>query len=45
MLAPLVLFFASATSSLPWMEDNYAKALEQAKSRHLPLFVEVWAPW
>jgi hypothetical protein len=43
----LILFFASASasSSLPWVEDNYAQALAAAKARHVPLFVEVWAPW
>ena len=45
MLLPLALFFAAAAPSLPWVEDNYAKALEQARSRNVPLFVEVWAPW
>jgi hypothetical protein len=43
----LVLLFASASASasLPWVEDNYAQALAAAKARHVPLFVEVWAPW
>lgn len=45
MIAPLVLFFAAMGPSLPWIDDNYAKAIDQAKSRHVPLFVEVWAPW
>jgi hypothetical protein len=45
MLPQVVLLFAAATSSLPWVEDDYAKALAAAKSRHVPVFVEVWAPW
>jgi hypothetical protein len=45
MLVPFVLLFASVAPSLPWMEDSYSKALEQARARHVPLFVEVWAPW
>jgi thioredoxin-like negative regulator of GroEL len=45
MLLPLALLFASVAPSLPWTEDNYAQALEQARSRRVPLFVEVWAPW
>jgi tetratricopeptide (TPR) repeat protein len=45
LFAPLALLFALVTPSLPWIEDSYPQALEQAKSRHLPLFVEVWAPW
>jgi hypothetical protein len=41
----LILLFASVPGSLPWVEDNYAQALAAAKARHVPLFVEVWAPW
>ncbi len=32
-------------SSLPFIADNYAEALAQARQQKLPLFVEVWAPW
>jgi len=32
-------------AALSFIEDNYAKALSSAKSRHLPIFVEAWAPW
>ena len=45
MLPQLLLLFAAATSSLSWVEDDYAKALAAAQSRHVPIFVEVWAPW
>jgi hypothetical protein len=38
--APLV-----AGPSLPFIEDDYARALAEARSRQLPLFVESWAPW
>jgi thioredoxin-like negative regulator of GroEL len=39
--------FASSDpkSSLPFIRDDYPKALAEAKARKLPLFVEVWAPW
>lgn len=30
---------------LPFIEDDFPKAFEQAKTRKLPLFVEAWAPW
>lgn len=30
---------------LPWIQDDYARALEDARARKLPLFVEAWAPW
>lgn len=36
---------AATTTSLPWIKDNYAKALAEAKQRKLPIFVECWAPW
>ncbi|MEO8216962.1 MAG: hypothetical protein ABI718_07760 [Acidobacteriota bacterium] len=30
---------------LPFVEDNYSAALQQARARNLPLFVDAWAPW
>ena len=45
MIFKLILLFASVHAYLPWVEDNYAQALAAAKARHVPLFVEVWAPW
>jgi hypothetical protein len=30
---------------LPFVADDYAKALGDARARALPLFVEAWAPW
>jgi hypothetical protein len=30
---------------LPFINDDFQKALVQAKQRNLPLFVDVWAPW
>ena len=34
-----------ASSGLPFVEDDYAKALAEARARKLPLFIEAWAPW
>ena len=34
-----------ATEVLPFIEDDYGKAVAEAKARKLPLFVDVWAPW
>jgi hypothetical protein len=31
--------------AVPFIEDDYARALGQARGRHLPIFVEAWAPW
>lgn len=30
---------------LPFIEDDYAKALAEAKASKKPIFVDVWAPW
>jgi hypothetical protein len=30
---------------LPFLSDDYARALGEARSRALPLFIEAWAPW
>jgi hypothetical protein len=30
---------------LPFVSDDYAKALDQARQQKLPLFIEAWAPW
>lgn len=36
---------AHATETVPFIEDDYAKAIARAKTKKLPLFVEAWAPW
>ncbi len=35
----------SDTRPLPFIADDYAKALGDARARALPLFIEAWAPW
>lgn len=35
----------AAKKVLPFIEDDYARALADARAHELPLFVEVWAPW
>lgn len=30
---------------LPWIEDDWTRAVALAKQRKLPIFVESWAPW
>jgi hypothetical protein len=32
-------------SVLPFIEDDYARALERARQSKLPIFIEAWAPW
>jgi hypothetical protein len=34
-----------AAPVLPWIEDDYTRAVAQAKARKIPIFVESWAPW
>jgi hypothetical protein len=36
---------AYAKEVLPFIEDDYAKAVARAKSKNVPIFVEAWAPW
>jgi hypothetical protein len=53
-LVPFVLSAAAALAAaaapaekpvLPWIEDDYGRALSEAKAKKLPIFVEAWAPW
>ena len=30
---------------VPFIEDDFGRALALAKSRKLPVFIEGWAPW
>ena len=34
-----------AGDALPFIEDDYGRAVALAKERSVPLFVDVWAPW
>jgi hypothetical protein len=36
---------AFAKEVLPFIDNDYAKALAQAKKRNVPIFVDAWAPW
>ena len=52
-VAPLLLAVALGASTpaparpqvLPWIEDDYPRALAEARRKNLPIFVENWAPW
>jgi len=35
----------ASADGLPFIEDDYATALAQARERNVPLFIEAWAPW
>ena len=36
---------AFAKEVLPFIDDDYTKALAVAKAKNAPLFVDAWAPW
>jgi hypothetical protein len=55
-IAPVFLFFIAGPAAardagagvdrvLPFVQDDYARALAEARAQRLPLFVEAWAPW
>ena len=33
------------SSSVPFIADDYPRALRLARSMHRPLFIDAWAPW
>jgi len=35
----------ASAAILPFVENDAPKALADAKTRHVPVFVEAWAPW
>jgi len=35
----------TARTVLPFIADDYTKAVAEARARKVPLFIESWAPW
>jgi hypothetical protein len=35
----------AAAAHLPFIEDDYARALATARAQNKPIFIEAWAPW
>jgi hypothetical protein len=36
---------AEPPPAVPFLADDYPRALAEARSKKLPIFVEAWAPW
>jgi len=45
LVAGFVLSTQAKAPALPFIENDFDRALAGAKSAARPLFVEVWAPW
>ena len=45
LLLALASVPAIAKEVLPFIDNDYAKALAQAKKKNVPIFVDAWAPW
>jgi len=45
LMIALLAATALPAAALPFIENDYAKALARAKTNNLPMFVDVWAPW
>jgi hypothetical protein len=44
--APQAVAMTTGThDALPFIADDYGKALTQARAQKKPIFVEAWAPW
>ena len=41
----LVANTLAAAETLPFIHDDYAKAIARATKENKPIFVEAWAPW
>jgi hypothetical protein len=45
ILASLVLSTLAARAELPFVENDWKKAVARASAQNVPVFVEAWAPW
>ena len=45
LLTAVLALAALPAMSLPFVENDYSKALARARTNRIPLFVDVWAPW
>jgi hypothetical protein len=42
---PAAHLISHSKEAVPFLADDYAGALAAARARHVPIFVEAWAPW
>ena len=42
---PAALATNGARTVLPFIADDYTRAVAEARARKVPLFIESWAPW
>ena len=35
----------SRAEVVPFIHDDYPRALAEARRRHVPIFIDAWAPW
>jgi len=45
LLTLIVAAVAVPALSLPFIENDYQKALTRARANNVPIFVDAWAPW
>jgi hypothetical protein len=45
VIAALAVPLRAADSVLPFIQDDYAKAVAEARAKNVPIFVDAWAPW
>jgi hypothetical protein len=43
--APAAGRAAAKHGVLPFIADDYTRAVAEARARKVPLFIEAWAPW
>lgn len=47
LLALLATVYSTTAraAGLPFIENDFEKAVARAKAKNVPIFVEAWAPW
>jgi len=44
-IAAVLVGSVASAAPLPFIEDDWPRALQQAKQQKKPIFVDSWAPW